>query len=165
MKNEYRPLWSVRIGLNGYVIDSLSAIEPRLKGAALADGLVWEPVSGSRHGDTILFLDWNAVVSVTWERAPSAVEAELNQRPIRQLVLEVLRHEKQPMSRRALSERLEVTPGSLTAVLDGMLEDGELVERRNVPCYPGSRFLDLPTSEHRDVEENDNFEKKFKFGY
>ena len=34
------------------------------------DGLIWEPMDDYRYGDTQGYIDWNAVIGITWRYSP-----------------------------------------------------------------------------------------------
>ena len=60
------PHWKIRIHVRGSgIIHAISATEPVVHTV----GLDWTPITGTEHGDTIGFLDWNDVSAATWRFA------------------------------------------------------------------------------------------------
>ena len=61
------PHWKVRVVLPGAILHLASSVEPRMDPF---DGLIWEPMDDYRYGDTQGYIDWNAVIGITWRYSP-----------------------------------------------------------------------------------------------
>jgi hypothetical protein len=64
------PHWKVRVVFQGALLHLVSRTEPvvRTTGGKVTD-VAMSPIEGTEHGDTLGFVDWSAVVAVTWRRA------------------------------------------------------------------------------------------------
>ena len=64
------PHWKVRIYLPGGILYVISRTEPvvHIGGKRLAH-VELDVIEGTDHGDTIGFMDWEAVLGVTWRFA------------------------------------------------------------------------------------------------
>lgn len=67
------PFWKVRIHLGGGIIHVASLTEPRLTIDPFTekpDGIEWQLIEGTEHGDSVGYIDWSQVAAVTWRFAP-----------------------------------------------------------------------------------------------
>jgi hypothetical protein len=61
------PHWKVRVVLPNVPLHLASRTEPRIVGDRVVDA---DWIEGHEYGDTLGFIDWSAVVAVTWRYAP-----------------------------------------------------------------------------------------------
>jgi hypothetical protein len=61
------PYWRVRVGLPGFVLHPASSIEPKvLRGATGVTDVQADWIEDPTCGDTLGFIDWAVVTSITW---------------------------------------------------------------------------------------------------
>lgn len=63
------PYWKVRVCLPGNILHFASRTKPimRLSAGRVSD-VDMDLITGTEHGDSIGFIDWPAVLAVTWRR-------------------------------------------------------------------------------------------------
>ena len=62
--------WKVRITMPGSIIHVASRTEPFVHSAGgRVSGVTMDLIEGTEHGDSIGFIDWSAVLAVTWRKA------------------------------------------------------------------------------------------------
>ena len=71
------PHWKVRVVLPGAILHLCSRTEPRMRiSAGRFAHVAMDLVTDTEHGDTMGFIDWSAVVAVTWRFAPEVRNRE-----------------------------------------------------------------------------------------
>jgi hypothetical protein len=68
------PFWRVRVCLPGSFIHLASRTEPLIKSNPTAGGpkrqVEMDLIEGTEHGDNVGFIDWDAVIALTYRFAP-----------------------------------------------------------------------------------------------
>lgn len=70
--------WKVRIIIEGNSIQCMSVTEPEVEfdPGGRVKNIKWDPITGTPDGDTIGFMDWSKVSSVTWKFIPVTPKIE-----------------------------------------------------------------------------------------